>query len=459
VRPGQYAENQLQIFYGAASGLSRGGDPGSGFRICSRAGFDSLKGDWFNRRSLKCFPGGGVIGFIRKRLHWHRLHSVLGLWCSLFLLFVFLTGVLAVFATEIDRLFTPEMQVAGAGGKKSLGAVYNAVKAARPDADVMVITRPVSATMADQVFLREPGRTWDTIYWADPYRPELRGKGVRFTFKSAIRTLHRELFLPSKYGVPLVTIFTFALSGLLVAGIMQLLRFWKSFIIRPRFGGGRTRAWASDLHRLTGVWSVVFLIPICLTGIWYFAESAGLGAKGLPGHEAKPERAILLADTFDGVALDRAVATAQEVLPGLRVRNVMFPRWPQMPIIIQGQLSALLVRDRANAVYLDPDTLAVRGVHRGEDLSVHQRISEMADPLHFGTWGGLWSKIAWTVFGLMLTALAGLGALIHAKRLAARKVPGSGLRLYWAGMGLGKWVSLALIGGSLALMIRALLQS
>ena len=236
---------------------------------------------------------------------------------------------------------------------------------------------------------------------------------------------------------------------------MQLSRFWKGFTAWPRFGG-RTRIWASDLHRLTGLWSIMFLVPLCLTGLWYFAETTGFAAKGFPGHNAKPERTILLADTFDGAALKRAITTAQGVLPGLQVRVVVFPRWPQMPIIITGQLSALLVRDRANAVYLDPDTLEVRGAHRGEDLSVHQRISEMADPVHFGAWGGVWSKIAWMVFGLMLITLAGLGALIHVRRLTARNVPGSGLRLYWASMGLGKWGSLTLIAGGLMLMLRAL---
>lgn len=32
-------------------------------------------------------------------------------------------------------------------------------------------------------------------------------------------------------------------------------------------------------------------------------------------------------------------------------------------------------------------------VVRGEELSLHQRISEAADPLLFGTWGGLSAKI------------------------------------------------------------------
>lgn len=107
----------------------------------------------------------------------------------------------------------------------------------------------------------------------------------------------------------------------------------------------------------------------------------------------------------------------------------------------------MLVRDRANAVFIDPDGQRVLLSVRGEQLGVHQRISGAADPLHFGTWGGLASKIAWFVFGLVLTSLSVTSVMIYAFRLkkgeAAAGPRRSGLRRWWDGMGPFAYVSVA----------------
>jgi len=48
--------------------------------------------------------------------------------------------------------------------------------------------------------------------------------------------------------------------------------------------------------------------------------------------------------------------------------------------------------------------------------TVHQRIAEMADPLHFGNFGGLATKLLWLVSGLALCALAMAGAALYSGR-------------------------------------------
>ena len=126
-----------------------------------------------------------------------------------------------------------------------------------------------------------------------------------------------------------------------------------------------------------------------------------------------------------------------------------------------GQADALLVRDRSNAVWLNPDDGSVLLVARGEDLSVHQRISEMADPLHFGTLGGFATKIVWFLAGVLLTGLSVTGVMIYSLRLRAAAATGAesgnGWLRAWRGMGWWAYPALGLIILSIALAPGAIL--
>ena len=105
-------------------------------------------------------------------------------------------------------------------------------------------------------------------------------------------------------------------------------------------------------------------------------------------------------------------------MPDLDIRMILFPRAPSQSVSLRGQATAVLVRPRANAVQVDPTTGGLTGAYRGEELSVHQRISEMADPLHFGTLGGFSTKVLWFAFGIALSGLAITGVCIYVKRVA-----------------------------------------
>jgi hypothetical protein len=47
----------------------------------------------------------------------------------------------------------------------------------------------------------------------------------------------------------------------------------------------------------------------------------------------------------------------------------------------------------------------VLSVQKATEASVYHRIADMADPLHFGTFGGVWTQALWLLFGLLLSTL------------------------------------------------------
>ena len=73
----------------------------------------------------------------------------------------------------------------------------------------------------------------------------------------------------------------------------------------------------------------------------------------------------------------------------------------------------------------------------------------MADPLHFGTFGGYWTKIPWFLFGALLTALSVSGVALYSLRLfkAERRLAATGpaIARAWRGMSHWRWPALGLV--------------
>jgi len=65
-------------------------------------------------------------------------------------------------------------------------------------------------------------------------------------------------------------------------------------------------------------------------------------------------------------------------------------------------------------------------------------INDIVDPIHFGYWGGLLTKIIWFIIGCGITSLVGTGIWIFLKRKALKqkkndtKVMGNWLYINWA---------------------------
>ena len=98
-----------------------------------------------------------------------------------------------------------------------------------------------------------------------------------------------------------------------------------------------------------------------------------------PEFEVGGTDSILPAE-FSGKEFDLAVQSAFEEKFGPKVRPILLHVSRRSPLLTQGDLSATLVRGMANGVYIDPLNLDVLRGYVGEQLDVHTRISEAADP-------------------------------------------------------------------------------
>lgn len=383
---------------------------------------------------------------------WWRVHQWAGLKLSLMLAFVMLTGTLATLAHEIDWLLQPSLRVTPSSVEGPVAWDRIAANAAAHSATARItgIEAPTAPFFAARVMIeRRDGRLG--FLHAHPTTGAIQGEGPWVGAQRVLRNTHRHLNLPTWLGVPLVSALALPLLVSLGTAFIVYKRWWRGFLKPVRWRDARTAM--GDLHRLLGVWSLWFVALIALTSLWYLVESLGGDAPPAPRAEIT---ATERAPAELGALLGPSLAAARAADPELRIHRIGFPGEGSGAFVFQGQRDAVLVRPRANAVWVDAATARVALVTDGSQLSAHQRISEAADPLHFGTFGGYWTKLAWFLFGLALTGLSVSGAAVYALRLARerREHPGTRgvLARIWTGMGAWRWWSIAAVATAFVLL-------
>lgn len=358
----------------------------------------------------------------RRDRQWFVIHSWIGLKLSVLLSFVLITGTFAVISHELDWLVTPPMRASlPAPEHYAWGAAYDELRRQYPAARVQSLSRDTDPWFAMQATITTP---WGELgrLWFDPATGAFQGSSKWLNMQRFFRTTHRHLMLPTPIGVPIVASLAIPLLLSLITGLIVYKRFWRGFFRWPRFRR-KARIWNGDMHRLLGLWSSWFLLLMVVTGLWYLVESLGGRAPAFPKLAESPAPAATATAPITGPAIDRMVLQARTLYPGFRVRSVALPRQAGGPLTISGDLDAVLVRPRANVIAFDPVSEERLGAYRGEELGLHTRISEAADPLHFGYFGGLWTKGIWFVFGLAMSALSLTGCVIYGKRLQKHYVP------------------------------------
>jgi uncharacterized iron-regulated membrane protein len=339
---------------------------------------------------------------------WFRVHSFAGVVAGLLLFIVCWTGTFATLSHEIDWLLTPAAR-AEAAPTFDVDAVEQAALQRHPGSALLWLAWPLQPGHAVDVVLKTPAsRMWHA--YVDPGSASAQGGHSYFNVQRFFRSLHMSLFLKFGLGIYIVGAAGILLLLSAVTPLVFFKRWWTRWFSFHARGG--VRAVTSEAHKLAGLWSLWFVLLIALTGLWYLVESLGGAAPAAQARWPAPTAAA----TIRPALVDRSVQQARRDWPGLEIGGISLDETGGR-LVIDGQAEAWLVRDRANAMAFDANGHLVATVDAG-GLSVHQRIAEMADPLHFGTFGGLLTQALWFVFGAAMTLLSLSGVYLFGLRSA-----------------------------------------
>lgn len=163
-----------------------------------------------------------------------------------------------------------------------------------------------------------------------------------------------------------------------------------------------------QLHRIIGVWSLVFNLIIAVSGcymLYHILTTALTTSKEVKGMKKPVEL---------NVSLDELLTVANTKLAGFVPYSITVPSDSVAPITITGGVTDPNPLSSAYSSYITFNQ------HSGQVVKVfnisQQRFSAQLDkamyPLHFGNYGGIFVKIVYSILGLTPSLLAITGFLL-----------------------------------------------
>ncbi len=336
------------------------------------------------------------------------LHRYIGLAVGLILIIVGLTGSLLVFQKEIDHFLLSWQieQVVPQGERLSIESAIDTVKAAYADRKELKIT-------SINTLPEEPYEVWlksadakRTQVFVNPYTGKILGTRqwehtlIGFTFR-----LHYEL-LAGQIGTTIVGIAALLLFILCITGLI-LWPGWRKLI------SGFKIKWIAhpkrvnfDIHKVSGIIAVVFLTLIAFTGFcWNFYDFTKPAIYAATLSPIPPDPVSQPIPGKSPLELSELLQKANAALPGGITTYVSIPDTPEAAFRLGKKLPHETQEYGLSRVYLDQYSGAVVLLQNSLNASLGDRVLNSFSPLHYGTFGGLPTRILYVFVGLSLTVL------------------------------------------------------
>ncbi len=367
-----------------------------------------------------------------KRKAFYKPHRWIGVNLSILLFIVCFSGTLATLSHEIEWLLNPAYRAKPTGWIADKNSIVTNLKNEYPQGTIVHWRGAVEKYLCDVIQLKTDENK--LFLYINPYNGAIQGAS-RLTLQRYLRDLHYFLFIPFGIGHYLVLFFAFCLLVQTITALLFYKNWFRKFFFLRK--GRKTNAVLINLHRLSGLWSLPLILLFSLTGIWYFAERINVADIRTTANMKMPILQMPIEETlpFERFSYDidynRAVKIAKSYIPNLNVKDITPPSSPSHPLYLTGSSEVQLVRNRANRVYIHPTTYQVIQWQKADSIDTVTWLNDIADPLHFGTWGGLVTKLIWFLFGLAISGLTLTGLKVGLQKRVNRNLGSGAVKRHW----------------------------
>jgi uncharacterized iron-regulated membrane protein len=341
---------------------------------------------------------------------WFNLHSWAGLFVGVLLFVTCVSGTLATLSHELEYLTDAKYRALSSSASTNYQAIENTLNKHYPQGQLLYIQRHKQDYLATEAALKV-GDSFRFVY-LDAATGRLLGEGEWARISRFLRNWHMNLSM-GWTGKLIVTSLSMLLVILLVSSFYVYRRWWQGFMKKPAALSLDKRSSWADWHKLLGLWSLWFIVVMAITGVWYLVEHGLQTAK--VSHTVSAPQAVSEfkkqspRKDIPPISLTAAYEAAQQSFPSLDIRYIRYPNKADQPIEVRGYNDDILLRLRANRVYLKPSSGELLGIQIGEQLPIVARISDTADPLHFGNFAGVGTKLIWGLFGALMSFISAAG--------------------------------------------------
>lgn len=379
-----------------------------------------------------------------------RLHFYAGVFIGPFILIAAVTGLLYALIPQIDTFVHREQLTVDQVGDQRLPLAdqLSAARLAHPEGAVESIRPPVAPDETTWVTLAvdDVPPDYARTVFVDPYSGEVRGAlttygqwlPVRAWFDELHRNLHLDAVGRNYSELAASWLWITALAGLwLWIGHRRQTGSWRRIAVPDRTGRGRrrTRSW----HAAIGVWILVGLLGLSITGItWSRYGGASIDAVQQALHTTAPAVDTTLtangpapaagAHSHHGESVSAGVdflSGADRALHAAHGAGLTEPMWMYPPgNSAEGWLVAENKRDwptRNDAISVDPDTGAITDRVDFAQWPFLAKLTRWSIDTHMGILFGVPNQIV-----LALTAIGLIFLIIHGYRMWWQRRPTRG---------------------------------
>ena len=375
-----------------------------------------------------------------------KIHLWLSVPFGLLITLICFSGAMLVFETEVMELCHRDLYYVEKVGPAPLpmGKVAEKVAATLPDSvSVTGVTASSAPERAWQVNLSKPRRA--SVY-VDQYTGEIKGKYERAPFFTTMFRLHRWLLDSMKqdggifWGKMIVGTSTLMFVFVLISGVVVWWPRTRKALknsLKIVANKGWRRFWY-DLHVAGGMYALVFLLAMALTGLtwsfqWYrtgFYKTFGVEVQPSMGHGNAAANATAKGGKRDGKPEGREGRGAHRYSPYTNWQQVYEqlaeanPDYKQISVS-DGSASVAVPRfgnQRGTDRYkFNPRNGEITETTLYKDLDNSGKIRGWIYSVHVGSWGGMLTRILTFVAALIGASLPLTGYYLWIRKKIKRR--------------------------------------
>ncbi|RZK44332.1 MAG: PepSY domain-containing protein [Hymenobacter sp.] len=349
-----------------------------------------------------------------------RFHGWLGLAAGIFFLLFGLTGSMLMFRADLERYFNPELHRLTPTGKRvSADKMYRSLICSHPNLSKLVLhdfPRDEYDSYEFMLYQNQQHLSENYLHYTfvNPYSGKIIKEGAYGDMSPLLlRWLYSfhyslQLGIPGKLFTGLVGLVM--LLSLLTGTIIYRRHFWDALRFKAGLNFKNRRTAVSTLHRIIGVWALLFNAVLFFTGFF------------LNKHEFTPSGWKLNKPHVNyqvPANIDKVIAQAGSSVKGFEPIAVNIPASAGQDIIVRGhmpQTTFFLLQGKPSSVVFDAMTGKIKRVTLIDTEPFAKRLDWETYQLHVGAYGGNFIRWLYLLLGLTPGLLTLTGTLLWLKR-------------------------------------------